>query len=475
MKINNITPVSFGYSKKSQDYLYKNLQTVEDKQLGQYLLDYSNFCNETEELIKANEKKYGPSYSKNSVVDMFLTMKEDLTTQVMILFDDSDKYLESEYDYYSKSLGRCKEKKDNWRQFLMDKLRFWDTSLGKTSEELKIELEDAKKYKEVARMQLGDALRVYGPALGYNIQQPTTAKKQETEESPIAKMEKTEYSPNGFADIMGMEDLKKELKESIVDAVNNPEQAKLDFEEYGKKMPAGVLLYGPPGCGKTYIIEALASEIDTPVYVLDIGEQGSKYINQTSNNIKSSFDYVVEQAEKQEKPVILFMDEMDSMTFNRDSGTNEENIKQVATLLKCIEQAKAHNVIVIGATNKYDLIDPAIRRRFDMKRYVGLPNQDQRKQQVVNNLSKKTKGQILIKDNDSLNRIANALDGYSYHSINTISNAAALNALDRGRADIALRDFEKAIKETAEEKIEENVYKTKEAKKTSIGFACSEF
>ena len=464
MRINNISSVSFGYSKKSQDYLDRNIETLDDKQFAQYLSTYSTLCNQAEEVVKANEKKFGVEYSKNNFVDMFVSMKETLTTQIMLLFDDGEEYLKSEYDYYSSSLKKCKEKDNNWRQALLDRLRFWDSNLGKTNEELVAELKEAEKYKNVGQMQIKEVVQKFGPALGIK-------STDEEDEAPITTLQRTEYSPNGFSDIMGMEDLKAELKESIVDAINNPAQAKIDLEEYGKKMPAGVLLYGPPGCGKTYIIEALASEIDTPVYVLDIGEQGSKYINQTSNNIKKSFDFVVKEAEKQDKSVILFMDEMDSMTFNRSSGTNEENIKQVATLLKCIEQAKAHNVIVVGATNKYDLIDPAIRRRFDMKRYVGLPNQDQRKQQVVNNLSKKAKAKQLIKDDESLDKIAAALKGYSYHSINTIANSASLNAMNRGRADISLQDFEKAIKETSEEKINETEYKSKDAKKNAIGFA----
>ena len=170
----------------------------------------------------------------------------------------------------------------------------------------------------------------------------------------------------------------------------------------------------------------------------------------------------------------MFMDEIDAMTSNRDAHASNEDIKGVATLLKYIEGAKAHNVIVIGATNKYDLIDPAIRRRFDMKRYVGLPEQEQREALVRNNLSKKKKGQALISDGEKVTQVAKALSGYSSSSINIISDLASLNALKRNRADIDIVDFEEAIKTTGEEKIDDKQYKPL-AKKEKIGFNSSSF
>ena len=133
-------------------------------------------------------------------------------------------------------------------------------------------------------------------------------------------------------------------------------------------MPSGVLLYGPPGCGKTYIIEALAAEIKGDVYVMNCSNTGSKYVNQTANNIKKAFDYIYKKGDSSDRPVILFMDEIDAMTSNRDAHQSNEDIKTTAALLKYIEGAKAQNVIAIGATNKYDLVAPAIRRRFDIKR-----------------------------------------------------------------------------------------------------------
>ncbi len=467
MKINNIAPISFGYSKKSQEYINKNAEQIEEPELQAAIKSCSDVCNSMEDTIKANERKYGPDYSQSNYVDFFITLKDALLSHVILLFDDSDKYLQSEYDYYSSSLSRCKNKDNNWRQSIVDRLKFWDANLGKTKEEMAKELEESKKAAAVGKAQLTDVIKTY--LTGEKTNAATT------ENSPIVEtLQRTEFSPKGMQDVMGMEELKEELIENVIKPVNNPEQARLDLEEYGKRIPTGILLYGPPGCGKTYIIEALAAETDSEVYIMNSANTGSKFVNQTANNIKKAFDYVYKKGDESDKPVFMFMDEIDAMTSNRDAHASNEDIKGVATLLKYIEGAKAHNVIVIGATNKYDLIDPAIRRRFDMKRYVGLPEQEQREALIRNNLSKKAKGQALINDSEKVSKIAKTLEGYSCSSINIISDLASLNALKRQRADIDTVDFEEAIKSTGEEKIDERQYRPI-AKKEKIGFSSSAF
>ena len=467
MKINNISPVSFGYSKKSQEYINKNVEQIEEPELQAAIQTCSNVCNSMEDTIKANERKFGSDYSQSNYVDFFITLKDALLSHVVLLFDDSEKYLQSEYDYYSSSLNRCKNKDNNWRQSIVDRLKFWDSNLGKTKEEMAKELEESKKAASISKARLTDVIKTY-MAGG-----KTDA--ASTESSPIVEtLQRTEFSPRGMQDVMGMEELKEELIENVVKPVNNPEQARLDLEEYGKRIPTGILLYGPPGCGKTYIIEALAAETDSEVYIMNSANTGSKFVNQTANNIKKAFDYVYKKGDESDKPVFMFMDEIDAMTSNRDADASNEDIKGVATLLKYIEGAKAHNVIVIGATNKYDLIDPAIRRRFDMKRYVGLPEQEQREALIRNNLSKKKKGQALINDDEKVKKVAKALSGYSSSSINIISDLASLNALKRNRADVDVVDFEEAIKTTGEEKIDDKQYKPL-ARKEKIGFNSSSF
>lgn len=487
MKISRINAqnagVSFGYSKKSQAYIEKVSKTTANKRYGADILALSNLCNSMEENIKHDErrmKSYDEEEEFSSHMDMFLALKNAILESVIGIFPDCEEYLESEKSYYENSFKHCKDNlRDNYREAYLDVINGWVCPKASVDMSLK---KDNSDIKDISKAESSSETEPETKKEKTKTEKSQEAKKQSLSEAASALLFKSkpenvmvevllpkEGSPKGFKDVMGMDELKAELKDGIIEAVNNPKQAELDFKEYGKKSPTGVLLYGPPGCGKTYIVEALANEIDTVVYTLDIGKAGSKYINQTSKNIKASFDYVKLAAKEQKKPIILFMDEMDSMTMKRSGGAdNDENLKQVATLLKSIEDIQKNNVIVVGATNRFDLVDPAIRRRFSVKRFVGAPVKKQVKEQVKNNLSSKEKAKKLLEDEDTLDKVSDLLTGYSYHSINIISNEASINALKRNRADIGYEDFEKAIKDTNEEKVKEEDYKTRQ--KAHIGF-----
>ncbi len=132
MQINYISPVTFGYSKRSQKYLEDNIGKIEDPALQSAVLDYSKTCNQMEDTVKINEKKKGAKYNNSDYVGLFLSMKDALLSNVVMLLDGADEYLESEYDYYSSSLKRCKNKDKNWRQNILDQIRFWNSDIGKT-------------------------------------------------------------------------------------------------------------------------------------------------------------------------------------------------------------------------------------------------------------------------------------------------------------------------------------------------------
>ena len=421
-------------------------------------------CNAIENTIFLEEAK-GKSGRLEDYADMFITMKQMLAGFVSVTFDDLN-YAKREIDHYQDEFVKRGSNADDWRADVITALAEWDET-GSTSKE---KIDPNKK--------------LYVPEFDENgvaKDTPLSSTPTDTlEKKNVSKLNKNSFleefkptkdTPKGFKDVAGMEKLKKDLQENIIEYINNPEQAKIDKEEYGKEMPHAILLYGPPGCGKTYITHALSQEANSPLYLLNISKAGSSYINMTSQNIKNAFDEVIAISEKQDKPCLVFMDEIDTLGFNRGTNVEPEDLKQVGTILQSIDNAKNANIILIGATNKYDILDPAIRRRFDSKILVGLPDEESRKALIKKNLTPLSKGQVLLQNEEEIEKIAKQLDGYTNSSICNISKQASLNALQRGRADISLEDYEKAIKETTEEKPNPKQYEPESTKKPKkIGF-----
>ncbi len=453
MKISHVnysTP-AFGYNKELNRELSAKISSSEDKEWSATLNSLNQLCNQTEDRLRTAEKNEAGNDVISKYTSLFLRTKEALAALVTTTFPELNFADREQKSYWTES----KKTDSDWLKqvsYVMDTYTK-SSQIEKNNEAVKI---DESKLPPAPDKE------------------KSKAKTRNTDISELVEEYKpTKYSPKGFADVVGMDELKNGLSEDVVAPILDPEQAEQDFIDYEKEYPKGVLMFGPPGCGKTYITQALASEADTKMYKLSIGKAGSSYINQTSQNIKKAFDYVGKLSERSEKPILLFMDEIDSFGFDRSSRTDNEDIKQVATLLQSIDDIRPKNVILIGATNKPDLLDPAVKRRFDQKEYVGLPDEKVRYSLVKTNLEKKAKAQNLLNDEDSLNEIVKKLEGYSNNAICNICKTASLNALHRNRSDIEFQDFEKAIDECEEEKYDENDYKSKEGrKKTSrkIGF-----
>ena len=203
-----------------------------------------------------------------------------------------------------------------------------------------------------------------------------------------------------------MTDLKRELTESFIkplkfkflieklraDSQNqnseNPEKntellEKLysEYEKFKISIPTGMLLYGPPGTGKTFITKKLAEEIECGFVSKNMGEFGSSYLHQTTKNIKDFFDGVKKIAENE--PIILFLDEIDSLLSARTNNVDSNKAEEVSQFLQefnALEEAK--NLIVIAATNRPDHLDSAILRsgRLDKKIYIGPPDETAREE-----------------------------------------------------------------------------------------------
>lgn len=177
----------------------------------------------------------------------------------------------------------------------------------------------------------------------------------------------------GFAAIAGMQQLKDLVREEVIDAITHQEE----YRRYGVTIPNGMLLYGPPGCGKTFFAKKLAEEVGFTFMAKKPSDLQSKYVNGTQENIAAMFQEAEDLA-----PSIIFIDEMNELAPNRSEGTHHEMyLSAVNELLANMDRLGEKGIFLIGATNYPDLMDPAILRsgRIDKLFYVAPPDFEARK------------------------------------------------------------------------------------------------
>ncbi len=178
---------------------------------------------------------------------------------------------------------------------------------------------------------------------------------------------------SGFEAVAGMEKLKSQLRKEVIEPLNNPEE----YHRYGVTIPNGMLLYGPPGCGKTFFAKHFAEEVGFNFMCITPAALKSRYVNATQENIAKMF----EEAEKN-APTIIFIDEINELVPNRDGNdVHEMSRSAVNEMLAQMDRTGERGIFIIGATNYPHMIDPAIMRagRLDNKYYIGVPDLDARK------------------------------------------------------------------------------------------------
>ena len=228
-----------------------------------------------------------------------------------------------------------------------------------------------------------------------------------------------------YEDIGGLDEELELVRETIELPLSEPEV----FTRLGVDPPKGVLLYGPPGTGKTLIARAVANEVNATFITVDGPEIMSKYKGESEERLRDVFERASE-----ESPAIVFFDEIDSIAGKRDDGGDVEN-RVVGQLLSLMDGLDARgDVIVIGATNRVDSLDPALRRggRFDREIEIGVPGETGRRQI----LDVHTRRMPLADDVD-LDRIASRTHGFVGADIEGLTQEAAMTALRRAREDDA--------------------------------------
>jgi len=240
-------------------------------------------------------------------------------------------------------------------------------------------------------------------------------------------------------DIGGLEVVKQELKEAVEWPIKSPEI----FERLGIKPPKGILLYGPPGCGKTLLARAVATESEANFITIKGPEVFSKWVGESEKAIREVF-----RKARMAAPSVIFFDEMDSLVPRRglgfgDSGVSERVISQLLTEMDGI--VALEDIVVIAATNRPDIVDPAVLRPGRFDRLIYVPEPDEKSRLQIFKIY--TKNMPLAKD-VGLSQLVAIAKNYSGADIEALCREAGMHALRRdvNAKEVTMIDFQEAIK-----------------------------
>lgn len=223
----------------------------------------------------------------------------------------------------------------------------------------------------------------------------------------------------GFDAIAGLDDLKNEMRRSVIDVLQNPEKA----ERYGAKLPNGMVLYGPPGCGKTFFAKHFAEEVGFNFILSTPSTLKSRYVNATQENIAKMF----EDAEKN-APTIIFIDEINELLPNRDSDSHEMAKSAVNEMLAQMDRTGEKGIFIIGATNYPDMIDPAMLGSGRLEKKFYLPPPDFKLRKALFEMSLNIRKKVLDFGID-YDRLSNLTENYVSSDIESIVNEATSIAM----------------------------------------------
>jgi cell division protease FtsH len=238
-----------------------------------------------------------------------------------------------------------------------------------------------------------------------------------------------------FKDVAGVDEAKEELKE-IIEYLREPQK----FQKLGGRIPKGVLLVGPPGTGKTLLARAVAGEANVPFFSISGSDFVEMFVGVGASRVRDLF----EQGKKN-APCIIFIDEIDAVGRHRGAGLGGGHDEREQTLNQLLVEMDGFEsndgVILVAATNRPDVLDPALLRpgRFDRRVVVGLPDVRGREEILRVHVKK-----VPVSDDTNLNVLARGTPGFSGADLANMVNEAALNAARANRKQVTMYDFELA-------------------------------
>jgi len=242
----------------------------------------------------------------------------------------------------------------------------------------------------------------------------------------------------GFKSIAGMQELKDTIKLDVIDAILNPEEYRKD----NLGIPNGMLLYGPPGCGKTYFAEKMAEEIGFNFYQIKPSDIQSKWVNASQENIKNLFEEARKNA-----PSIIFLDELDALVPSRDnSSVNHMNTSAVNEFLAQMNNSGEDGVFIIGATNRPDSIDSAILRSGRLDKHIYLPPPDLEARRALFELYLKSKQTIDL--GIDYEKLSSLTENYSSSDIKLITDEASRKRIKDKEERLTMEILEFTIKQS---------------------------
>ena len=286
------------------------------------------------------------------------------------------------------------------------------------------------RIKALQTTQFTDAEPVVDPTASQGEQKTSLANHIKNNFDDMIMKEKPDVR---WIDVIGIDDAKNALRESIVYPTKRPDLFPIGW-------PRGILLYGPPGCGKTVLAAATANELDGYFINVDGSSMMSKWLGEAEKNVSRLFKMARSYAEREGKPVILFIDELDSLLGQRTNeiGGEVRSRNQFLTEIDGINgKGKDTKLYVIGATNKPWSLDLPFLRRFQKRIYVSLPTLEAREKLFVLYTNK-----LKLDDRVRSHTLASIFDGYSASDIKDICQAVQLKVVNEM---FSLTDYKEPI------------------------------